>query len=368
LPDWRKPLPCRTAHKIIAALTLLLVLAACAGKPLNPYTTESPPYVLVPVADADVIDERGRFREIFCAVLESRGEEWPDYMPCDKALTTVADEPPGMGKPVKMGPSSDHLLALIVPGVGWECVANWLNMDESLGDLLGGFGYGTGLLEVDGISSSANNARQIRDGIMALPPEFDDRPILLIGYSKGAPDILEAMVTYPELQKRVVAVLSAAGAIGGSPLAIAADQKDLNIMRHFPGSECSAGDGGAVESLRPATRRAWLAHHPLPPGISYYSLVTYPEPERISSALKGMYNKLSQVDARNDSQVIFYDQIIPGSTLMGFINADHWALAVPVARNHRFIGSTLVDQNNYPREAMVEAILRFVEEDLEHRK
>jgi hypothetical protein len=28
------------------------------------------------------------------------------------------------------------------------------------------------------------------------------------------------------------------------------------------------------------------------------------------------------------------------------------------------MGSTFVDQNNYPREAMVEAILRFVEEDL----
>jgi hypothetical protein len=357
-------LPYHSAHKIIAALTLLLVLAACAGKPLNPYTTESPPYVLVPVADADVTDERGRFREIFCAVLESRGEDWPDYMPCDEALTTVADEPPGTGKPVKMGPSSNRLLALIVPGVGWECVANWLKMDDSLGDLLSGLGYDAGLLGVDGISSSANNARQIRDGIMALPPEFDDRPILLIGYSKGAPDILEAVVTYPELQKRVVAVLSAAGAIGGSPLAIAADQEDLNLMRYFPGSECSKGDGGAIDSLRPATRRAWLAHHPLPPGISYYSLVTYPQPDRISSALKGMYKKLSQVDARNDGQVIFYDQIVPGSTLMGFMNADHWALAVPIARNHRFIGSTLVDQNNYPREAMVEAILRFVEEDL----
>jgi hypothetical protein len=203
---------------------------------------------------------------------------------------------------------------------------------------------------------------------MALPPEFDNRPILLIGYSKGAPDILEAIVTYPELQQRVVAVLSAAGAIGGSPLAIAADQKDLNIMRHFPGADCSEGDGGAVDSLRPATRRAWLAHNPLPQGMKYYSLVTYPDPDRISSVLKSMYGKLSQVDARNDSQVIFYDQIIPGSTLMGFVNADHWALALPIARSHTFVGSTFVNQNNYPREAMVEAILRFVEEDLERKE
>ncbi|MCJ7814611.1 MAG: hypothetical protein MUP31_01035 [Xanthomonadales bacterium] len=352
-------------HKKIAVLALLLILTACAGKPLNPWTTDAPPYVLVPVADAGVDDQRGRFREIFCEVLESRGADWPDYMPCDKALTLVADEPPGTGEPVNMGPSSNKLLALLVPGVGWECVTNWLKIDEEIDDMLVGFGYDTGLLNVDGLSSSANNARQIRDGIMALPPEFDNRPILLIGYSKGAPDILEAIVTYPELQQRVVAVLSAAGAIGGSPLAIAADQKDLNIMRHFPGADCSEGDGGAVDSLRPATRRAWLAHNPLPQGIEYYSLVTYPDPDRISSVLKSMYGKLSQVDARNDSQVIFYDQIIPGSTLMGFVNADHWALALPIARSHTFVGSTFVNQNNYPREAMVEAILRFVEEDLE---
>ena len=73
---------------------------------------------------------------------------------------------------------------------------------------------------------------------------------------------------------------------------------------------------------------------------------------------------MSRIDARNDSQVIFYDQVIPGSTLIGYLNADHWALSVPVARSHSTIGATLVDQNNYPREALLEALMRFVEEDL----
>lgn len=353
---------------LLAALTLTMTVAGCAGKPLVPWTTDATPMAMVPLADAGIDDRRGRFREIFCEVLESRGEDWPDYRPCEQALTRVADEPDGTGEPVNMGNSDDRLLALFVPGVGWECVANWLKIDESVDALLKAFGYDARLLEVDGLSSSANNARQIRDGIAALPPEFDQRPILLIGYSKGATDILEAMVAYPELQQRVVAVLSTAGSIGGSPLAAAADQEDLNIMRHFPGSECSKGDGGAIDSLRPTTRRSWLAHHPLPPAVAYYSLATYPEPDRISSVLDGMYRKLGQVDMRNDGQVIFYDQLIPGSTLLGFVNADHWAVAVPIARSHRFIGATFVDQNDYPREALIEAVLRFVEEDLGHRK
>jgi len=358
----------RVVLKILSVFSAFLILAACSSKPLNPWTADSPPLALVPIADAGVDDQRGRFREVFCEVLESQGEEWPDYRPCEQALTRVAGEPPGTVQPVQLGAGRQELLALIVPGVGWECIAEWVKIDESVDSLLQTFGYDAQLMQVDGLSSSANNARQIRDGIAALPSEFDDRPILLIGYSKGAPDILEAVVNYPELKERVVAVLSAAGSIGGSPLANAHDQKDLSIMRHFPGSQCSEGDGGAIESLRPTTRRAWLAENDLPEEIAYYSLVTWPHPERISSILGSTYRKLSKVDARNDSQVIYYDQVIPGSTLLGFVNADHWALAVPIARGHSFIGSTFVDKNDFPREALIEAILRFVDEDLEQRQ
>ena len=350
--------------RVFSFLCVFLFLPGCASKPLNPWTADSPPLALVPIADAGINDQRGRFREIYCEVLESHGNEWPDYRPCEDALTRVGNEPPGTGEPVDLGQSRQDVLALIVPGGGWECIEGWLGIDDSVHELLGTFGFDAELMKVDGLSSSANNARQIRDGIAALPEKYDNHKIVLIGYSKGAPDILQAVVDYPEIHDRVVAVLSTAGAIGGSPLANAADQKDLNIMVHFPGSTCSEGDGGALESLVPSTRRAWLAENPLPPEIAYYSMVTYPRPDRISSILKGTYNKLSQVDGRNDSQVIYYDQVIPGSTLLGFMNADHWALAVPIARGHSFIGSTFVDKNDYPREAMIEAVLRFLEEDL----
>jgi len=98
--------------------------------------------------------------------------------------------------------------------------------------------------------------------------------------------------------------------------------------------------------------------------VHYYSLATFPDPERISSILKSSYRKLASIDARNDSQVIFYDQVIPGSTLVGYLNADHWAVALPIARSHEKIGSWFVTENAYPREALLEAVLRFVEEDL----
>ena len=95
--------------------------------------------------------------------------------------------------------------------------------------------------------------------------------------------------------------------------------------------------------------------------------MTLPQPERISSILRQPNDKLSLIDGRNDSQMIFYDEIIPGSTLLGYLNADHWAVAVPIARTHDTIGSLFVTQNAYPREALLEAVLRFVEEDLAAR-
>jgi hypothetical protein len=101
-----------------------------------------------------------------------------------------------------------------------------------------------------------------------MPAEPGPPRLVLLGYSKGAPDILEALVTYPEIRSRVAAVVSLAGAIGGSPLANDAKQSQADMLRHFPGSTCESGDAGAVESLRPATRRAWLGHSLAPEGHS----------------------------------------------------------------------------------------------------
>jgi hypothetical protein len=359
---WSRTL--RRARTLFETLALVLAFSACATKPLIPFSTDTPPLVLVPATQAGVLDQRARFREIYCAVLDAHGRELPDYRPCDDALTRVGAETAGTGKPVELGPSRQRLVAAIVAGVGYECFQSWLDPAGTVAQHLREFGYDAMLLPVDALSSSSHNARQIRDEVMAMPAEPGAPRLVLIGYSKGAPDILEALAEYPEIRPRVAAMVSAAGAVGGSPLANDADQSQAEWLQYFPGATCTKGDGGAVESLRPATRRAWLAQHPLPPGPRYYSIVTFPQPERISSILKGSYDKLARIDARNDSQVIFYDQVVPGSTLLGYVNADHWAIAVPVARTHTTIGSIFVTGNAYPREALTEAILRFIEEDL----
>ena len=93
-----------------------------------PYSTETTPLVLAPAIQSDEQDKRGRFREIFCAVLEARKDSAPDYRPCDEALTTVGNEPAGTGKPVNLGQSQRQLVTLFVAGVGWNCFSDWLEL------------------------------------------------------------------------------------------------------------------------------------------------------------------------------------------------------------------------------------------------
>ena len=339
-------------------------LSACSTTPLSPYTADTPPLVLVPAEQAGVIDKRARFREIYCAVLEARKRNLPDYRSCDDALTRVGVEPAATGRPVELGPSQRNLVAGLVPGVGWECFSDWLQLSGTVAAHVRQFGYDFRMIEVDGLSGTEHNAGAIREAVLAMQLNGTERRLVLIGYSKGAPDILEAVVRYPEIREKVAAVVSVAGAVGGSALANDATQSQLDLLRHWPGSRCEIGDEQAVKSLRPAIRQTWLAQNPLPRDVPYYSVVAYPHPDRISAGLRSSYAKLSKIDARNDSQVVFYDEVIPGSTLAAYVNADHWAVAVPVSRAHSFIASTFTTQNAYPREALLEAILRFVEEDL----
>jgi hypothetical protein len=333
----------------------VLLLGGCATKAPVEYSIDVP---------QGVRDGRAHFDDLFCAVLKDHGPSLPDHRPCEYALSHTAPPPPMPGAPVDLSPSRRHLVVGIVPGIGYDCIEKWLEPTGAGAAHLRTQGFDMRLLKVDALSGSATNARLIRDAIMAMSEEAGPPRLVLMGYSKGAPDILEALVNYPEIRPRIAAVVSAAGAVGGSLLAEGATESQADMVRHFPGATCGAGDQDAVQSLRIGVRRQWLREHPLPSGIRYYSLVTLPDRERISRILSPSYDKLAKVDARNDSQVIYSDEFIPGSTLLGFVNADHWAIALPISRSHPWVGSMFVSHNDYPREALLEAVLRYVEEDL----
>ena len=350
---------------LLALLTVAL-LGGCSSQPQVPFSYTLEPLSFEPGNAYDVTDGRARFREIFCAANEDHGESLPDYTPCEEALVRFDDEPPPTGVPVDLGPTSTQMVGKMVPGLAYSCVKAWLHHDNSAPNHVATLGYETGFIQVEGIASSETNAGLIADYVMSLGPEYDDRPLVLFGYSKGLPDIFAFLVQYPELTHRVAAVVSYAGAVWGSPLADEADEKQLRWLTLIPGAECEKKDSKALETLSPANRDAWFAEYTLPEHIRYYSVVSFPDPDNISNGLQHSYKKLGALkDGRNDSQLVFYDQVIPGSTILGFFNADHWAMSVPIARQHEVSQAIFADQNDFPREIALEAILRFIEEDLE---
>ena len=356
----------RSRSKTTGLGLAISLLSACSSQPQVPFSYSLAPLSFEPGNTYNVSDGRARFREIFCAANEDHGESLPDFRPCDDALVRFEDEPPPTGEPVSLGVSSAGLLGKMVPGLAYSCIKPWLHHDNSAPNHVATLGYETGFIQVEGIASSETNATLIADYIATLGPEHTERPLILFGYSKGVPDIFAFLAAYPELTAQVAAVVSYAGAVWGSPLADTANEKQLSWLTYIPGAECEKQDSKALETLSPANRKAWFADNTLPEHIRYYSVIAFPDPENISNGLQRFHRKLGELkDGRNDSQVVFYDQVIPGSTILGFFNADHWAMSVPIARQHEITQAVFADRNDFPREIALEAILRYIEEDLE---
>ena len=94
----------KRAHIVLASIFGLL-LAACATQPDTPTVDELATEVAGFIATDQLRDDRGRFREIFCAVLEARGEEMPDYRNCEEAIRETGPEAGATGAGVKLGQS-----------------------------------------------------------------------------------------------------------------------------------------------------------------------------------------------------------------------------------------------------------------------
>jgi hypothetical protein len=339
------------------------VLAGCVGPPVSAAPGKVVPSILLPVTQGGITDGRGRFREIFQNVLSTQRAkpaegQWND----GTTLWMLPGEPPPTGKPAPAGLSMDTFRVLIVPGLFAECVADVTKAFADARAQLEQIGYKTDYIQTRGRKGSDYNAALIRDAAMGMPT---GERFIFVTHSKGTVDTLEALVKYPALAERTAAVISFSGAVNGSPLADELPEFLIKLGHELPLSNCPPGEGvEAVDSLRRTVRLSWLSTHQLPKGVRYYSLAAFTSRQNTSRILLPFYDLLSRSDPVNDGMVICSDAIIPGSVLLGYPNADHFAVAMPIDKQTSPLLAAAINKDEYPRAALLEAAVRFVEEDL----
>ncbi len=343
----------------LAALLACGLAAGCAA-PLLEYSVEVPALQMRGVGQPAAVDGRQRFREIFCA-LAAAAKPAQAQTECEHRLVRLADEAPTAGAPRPLPVHDPGLRILFVPGAFGECVADVAPPYPEAMDYLSELGYAIRVVPVSGRSGTTYNAALIAEAVAAEPVTAAQR-LVLIGYSKGAADILEFLVQHPAQAQGVDAVVSIAGAVNGTPLADAyADV--YGLLAGIGLSQCAPGDREVVNSLRQESRMNWLARHRLPGHVRYFSLGAIAQEEDIARLLYLAKRRLRRAEPLHDGQILAYHQIIPASTLLGYAYADHWAVALPLQQQWPYWAGNRAG-SRFPRKVLLEAVVLYLVEAL----
>ena len=350
-------------HHFFCLAALSLLIGGCQPR-LVPFNVNVPAQTLSFLGAPPVFDARLRFREIFCELLDDNRQRLNLKIGCDDYLWRLNDEPPPAARPISMPDHDPGLRILIVPGAFSDCFEDVGKPYQEAAARLRQLGYQINNVDTSGLSTSTHNAEIIAKAVagLALAPS---EQLVLLGYSKGSTDILHFLVNYPELALRVTAVLSVAGAINGSPLADRFSETSYdNWFVKLSFGKCRPGDGGVLDSLSRTRQFQWLATHPLPDHVRYFSLAAFARYEDVQLHQRYTYKLLEPIEPLNDGQLIFLDQLIPGSALLGYVNADHWTVAVPVEEKFSDRDPAQKAENRKLRQLLFEAMILFLAESL----
>lgn len=338
------------------AIAASLLLVGCVSMPTKDELRRAPSPHLTSQAPAGIADGRPGFRRLFCESLEEHPGDAQSRVSCEFWLHRLDDEPPG---PETWQPAvSSPLQVLLVTGAFSECFGEDARPFGSAIGPLRDRGHRIDTIVVGGRSGTAHNAREIAEFFEQWPVQ-PDIPLVLVGYSKGTSDILQFLVDFPGHASKVAAIVSVAGSVGGSPLAATFDGLYDFLFSHLPSGHCPPGDGEVVDSLRTDVRDQWLHDNELPSHVRYYSLGAFTTHDRIARALVPSWKSLLKHGRRNDGQLLVHDALIPGSTLLGYLDADHWAVALDIEDESPLLAHRKTDAQ-FPHLALLQAVLQQV--------
>jgi hypothetical protein len=240
---------------------------------------------------------------------------------------------------------------------------------ENSQDLLKAIEHGAGL---------AANTKEIKEEDRQVPKDM-----VLIGYSKGAPDIYQLLVDKPHLKERVRCIFNWGGAIGGSYLAddIYASIKDMSLPKVEKAmSSFLSLISPAINTQSGMLRR--FDEYNIKEAV--YDLTTHARTEfsnknrdllnnldipvfnitGSTSALEVPYfqmqgvMELNRYDANNDMQLTQVQAKLrtPMATDLAMLRAHHWDMSYDAFPKLMRFGSPNLD-HPFPKEAAVKAMM-----------
>lgn len=296
------------------------------------------------------------FGDIFCSVLKQNNPGGGEWGPCSRYIDSPGKED------LKLAPVLTKYRVLIVPGILSSCLAESPAFQEGQDALKKQYGLDVSLLQVPN-DSSESNAKMIAAYLRDHRAE-DGKKYILVGYSKGGPDIQVTLAQEADVVSQVAAFVTVAGASGGSPIADLLPQVTEKYMKTVPLKSCQGDLSTGFRSLKRETRQAFLAAHPIPT-VPTYSLIAKADQSTTSKALLETWRALLSYGTDEDGQLLKDDAIVPGAKFLGAALADHFAVALPFDKSADSAIRSGMDKSSYPRAALLESLIRFVTADLE---
>jgi len=364
-------MPYASRAKCFVPLFLSLALLGGCSQLRVPGAAGDPFVAYLPAERAGLADMRQAFAAEFNRELSAAGGE-PDAA---RWLHNVAGAPsPDTTPLVPAVPGASSASVLIIPGIFGDCVANQsvpfgdgvsrqtpANYTQAHGRY-GPLGFASmRVAQVSGRASTATNARRIAQEIELEARRPEISTIIVVAYSKGTPDTMEALELLRArgaLPSKLKAFLSVAGVVMGTLIADEFETLHNALAARVTPLECSPSEGAEVTSLTYRERLLWLAANPLPGGVKLFSVVAHTSPDRVAPGLKLFHAKLSEVDPRNDGQVIASWAVLPGSTLLAEAKSDHWRFVLPMDKHPNVLVRNLASRDEFPREQFFSALLR----------
>lgn len=248
--------------------------------------------------------------------------------------------------------------------------------DANVPDLLAAVNEGRGFMPSAGCGANV-------DTVSGPPPG----PVILMGYSKGSPDILALLARHPELKNQVRAVYTWAGAVGGSLTANniaklveslpvdALPQRLHGILSLLMPGVLAGGPmrrldeyavKEAIQSLTTHEREAFLSAHSDvldALDIPFFCITGSTSLLEVPTFQMADYMNLAKVDPDNDMQVTQAQAKLnlPMASHLATLHGHHWDIAYPPFPRRMRMTTPNLD-HPFPRAAALTANLQLVAE------